>query len=208
MENVLENLKLLQKDMKNKGWCIEAFDFTLKEQHYVVLVKLYSGKKPDEYALAELEFIRIKDDERLITHANSRSIGKQTQQIREFFGIEYSENLKDAMTWLSGEINKAIPITAGLVKNTQLQIRMVESLSNSDGESVNAIYCIRVRRNGLSKYGVQGQRSDFNDNKTRCLRPNLYKAFEQDKTISFCYTDDKSKELSDTKIQQNFAQQK
>ena len=205
MSNALGNIKLLKTDMEQNGWCIEGFDFELKGQGYVVLIRLYSGVKPSQYALVELEFIRLKDNERFITYAHSNGLGAKTKEIREFFGIEYSEHLKDAMEWLNGEINKAIPVTVGLLKNEQVRSKIVESLSKSDSESVDAIYCYDVLRNGM-RQGKQKHRSIFNDNKTRYLRPDLYKAFEQDDTISFCYSENPSREQLDSEIKRKFAQ--
>jgi hypothetical protein len=59
---------------------------------------------------------------------------------------------------------------------------MSVSLSKSDLEDPNKKYCSGVKRNPKDY-----SRSNFNDNKTRLLRTNLYKYFKDDKTISFCF---------------------
>lgn len=74
------------------------------------------------------------------------------------------------------------------------------SLSKSDSENPNKKYCFAVKRNpkGYS-------RSDFNDNKTRLLRPRLYKYFKDDKTISFCFSDAIENKKTDLEIIAHFS---
>lgn len=81
---------------------------------------------------------------------------------------------------------------------------MVHSLSNSDAEKPNKIYCYKVRRNPNRLDGEPGQRSIFNDNKTRLLRPELYQKLYRDNTLSFCYSDDPQDEKSDEDIITNW----
>lgn len=77
---------------------------------------------------------------------------------------------------------------------------MVRSLSKSDSEDPNKIYCNKVRRNRDG-----GQRSEFNSDKTRLLRPMLFREFCNDKSISFCYYADKEMENDDATIIRNFS---
>lgn len=60
---MLENLKSLKEDMKNKGWTICSFIFKYKNKNYIVLVKRFVGsvKRISEYALVKLEFIKEND---------------------------------------------------------------------------------------------------------------------------------------------------
>lgn len=68
---------------------------------------------------------------------------------------------------------------------------MINSLSKSDSENPNKLYCYKIMRNPEGK-----QRSPFNEDKTKLLYMKLFKYFEKDPTISFCYTEDKGKEKS------------
>ena len=77
---------------------------------------------------------------------------------------------------------------------------MVKSLSISDSEDPNKIYCYKIRRNPNG-----GKRSDFNSDKTKLLRPILYRKFENDPSISFCYSDDPLKKNDDKTILCNFS---
>lgn len=69
---------------------------------------------------------------------------------------------------------------------------IVRSLSISDSEDPNKIYCIGVRRNPEGKF-----RSEFNSDKTKVLRKTLYDKFADDHSISFCYSADQTKEKRD-----------
>lgn len=44
------------------------------------------------------------------------------------------------------------------------------------------------------------KRSDFNSDKTKLLRPILFKKFENEPGVSFCYSDDPLKENDDSTI--------
>ena len=82
---------------------------------------------------------------------------------------------------------------------------MVHTLSKKDSEDPNKVYCFAVKRNPAMKDSLTGElkqrkRSVYNDNKTRMLRPSLYKRLGKDHTISFCYSDDPSKDYTDEEI--------
>ena len=61
---------------------------------------------------------------------------------------------------------------------------MIKSLSKSDSEDPNKVYCYKVRRN------PKGQMRSF---------------FNADKTISFCYSADQNDENDDATILYNFS---
>lgn len=77
---------------------------------------------------------------------------------------------------------------------------MVRSLSISDSEDPKKIYCTKVRRNPIGS-----QRTQFNSDKTKFLRKSLFDEFGDDKSISFCYSADKSQENDDVTIIRNFS---
>ena len=77
---------------------------------------------------------------------------------------------------------------------------MVKSLSISDSEDPNKIYCYKIKRNPNG-----GKRSDFNSDKTKLLRPGLFRKFENEPGVSFCYSDDPLKENDDSTILYNFS---
>lgn len=200
---LLENLKQLKNDMQSKGWTICSFLFYYKRIEYIVLVKRFVGaeKRVNQYALVKLHFMKtsnLSDD--FPVEANIHGLITDPRTLRKYFGIEYSENLGDILKQFTENLGKVIPTNmpeniSALEKNA-----MVRSLSRSDSEDPNKIYCNKVRRNPEG-----GQRSEFNSDKTKLLRPSLFANFCNDKSISFCYYADKSMENDDATIMHNFS---
>lgn len=200
---MLEKLKLLKEDMKNNGWTICSFIFKYKNKNYIVLVKRFVGsvKRISEYALVKLEFMKENDlIDLLEVEANSNGLLIDAKTLREYFGIDYSNNLGDIINQFSNKLGDSIP------KNIKMNISdiekqaMVRSLSISDSEDPEKIYCTMVRRNPEGK-----KRSEFNSDKTKLLRSELFKYFKDDESISFCYSKEPEKENNDVTIFKNFS---
>lgn len=199
---VFENFKLLKKDMEKNGWVIEAFPFIYKDNNFIVLVQLYLvGEARPKYNLLKIEFIKNNDINESIMYAvNSNGfIDLNIREFREFFNIEYSPTqLKKIINQFQIYFSTYIPTELSSNKSETIERLIVSSLSKSDSEDPNKIYCYTVTR--------QGNRSPYNDNKTKILRPNLYLKFKEDATISFCYKKNKIEEKSDEEILLKFAQ--
>lgn len=186
----LNNLKALKSDMENKGWVISSFLFAYKDINYIMLVKLYlkDESKPN-FALLKLHFMKennFNDD--LEIPANTSYLMTDAKTLRLYFGIAFSDNLGDVLNQFSQNLGRYIPSKVKQNITDNEKRAMVYSLSNSDAEDPNKIYCYKVRRNPNKHGGTPGQRSSFNDNKTRILRPELYKKLHSDNTLSFCYS--------------------
>lgn len=195
--SVFENFKLLKIDMIDKGWIIEAFPFNYKNCDYIVLAKLYQeGEKIPDYALMKVDILKSNNIDNYITGpVNINRFLIKAQLLREFFNIDYAENLGDILSQFNKYFAHFVPTQVNLGKAQALINVMIGSLSKSDSEDPNKLYCYGVRRN------PEGQkRTLFNDNKTRLLRPNLYIIFENDPSISFCYSTDINHEETDAKI--------
>lgn len=199
---MLENLKSLKEDMKNNGWTICSFLFKYKNKNYIVLVKRFVGsvKRISEFALVKFEFMKETDlTDLLEVEANSNRLLIDAKTLREYFGIEYSNNLGDIINQFSNQLGDSIP------KNIKMNISDIEkqamvcSLSISDSEDPEKIYCTMVRRNPEGK-----KRSEFNSDKTKLLRGELFKYFKDDESISFCYSKELEKENDDATILKNF----
>ena len=200
---MLSKLKQLKEDMEKNEWTITSFLFTYKSIKYIVLVRRFIGnvKKRNPYALVILDFFKANDLScKFSAEANSKMILIDAKALREYFGIEYSENLGDILMQFSKHFGESIPIS---VSNqfSELQIGlMIKSLSKSDSEDPNKVFCYKVRRN------PKGQmRSLFNADKTKILRLSLFNYFQEDKSISFCYSTDKNDENDDATILYNFS---
>ncbi|WP_444957086.1 DUF6037 family protein [Microbulbifer sp. ZKSA002] len=201
--NVLENLRALKDDMENNGWVIDAFPFTFKSIDYIVLIKLYDANdsKRPKYALLELEFLKKSNiSDNLVAPANTTKLLITPQELRAYFGIEWSENLGDIFSQFYEYFSKFIPLSAGLHRTQETDVVMVDSLSKSDSQDPRKIYCFSAKRNPN-----EGHRSQYNDNKTRILRPVLYSKLSGDPKVSFNYSLERSKEKSDLEIISNFS---
>lgn len=208
--NVLGNLKLLKKDMENRGWKIDSFLFTYNHQDFIVLVKLYSeNEKIPDYALVKLEFLKQDNiADKLLIPANSAILMVEAKILREYFNIKYSDNLGSILKQFNERLAASIPTEVNENKNEAQKNAMVISLSNSDGENPNKIYCYKVKRNPKKLDGTLGRRSPYNDNKTRILRPILYERLRNETNLSFCYSENPDEGKSDEIIIYNWTRSK
>ncbi|WP_374258198.1 DUF6037 family protein [Yokenella regensburgei] len=200
--SVFESFKLLKTDMVANGWVIEAFPFNYKNRDYIVLAKLYEdGEKKPKYALMKVEILKSeKINERLVSAVNANGFMTEAKLLRAFFDIEYGENLGDLLSQFNEHFAQFIPTHVTLDKSPHIEEAMVISLSKSDSQDPNKRFCYGVMRNSDGR-----QRTRFNDNKTRLLRPTLYPEFSSDLSISFCYSTDANDHKSDTVIIQKFS---
>ena len=200
---MLEKLKSLKEDMKNNEWTICSFIFKYKNKNYIVLVKRFieSVKRISEYALVKLEFMKENDlTDLLEVEANSSKLIIDAKTLREYFGIEYSNNLGDIINQFSNQLGDSIPTNIKMNISDIEKQAMVRSLSISDSENPEKVYCTMVRRNPEGK-----KRSEFNSDKTKLLRGELFKYFKEDESISFCYSEEREKENDDATILKNFS---
>lgn len=200
---LLDNLKELKKNMEENNWVICSFLFRYKEIEYIVLVKLFAAneRRENTYALVKMQFIKHNNlHEKLEIEANSLRLIIDRETFRIFFGIEYGFNPGDIIEQFTKRLGEKIPTIVPNNVSKAEKDAMVASLSRSDSEDPNKTYCYKIKRNSLGN-----KRSQYNSNKTRILRPELFKKFEDDPSISFCYTDDSSKENDDSTILYNFS---
>lgn len=200
---LLSNLNELKNDMVHNNWTICSFLFRYKSVEYIVLVKRFVGKEKrvSQYALVKLHFMKSDDlDDGLELEANSYKLLIDAKTLRQYFGIEYQDNLGDILIQFTEIFGKAIPRRIRDNISDEEKSAMVKSLSISDSENPNKIYCYKVRRNPNG-----GKRSEFNSDKTKLLRPSLYKHFMNEPNVSFCYSDDSLKENDDSTILYNFS---
>lgn len=133
--------------------------------------------------------------------ANQRTFDIGAKKLREFFGIEYAENLGDVFQQFYQRFGNSIPQTRPAHLGTDLKDAAVKRLNRNDND--NAMCCYEARRNGI-RNGVQCHRTPFNSDKTKLLREPLYDRLGGDNTISFYYREHTP--LSDTEIIDKFMQ--
>lgn len=203
----LSNIKYLKEDMECKKWVIDSFMFKYKHTDYIVLVKLYEqNESRPKYALVKMEFLKSDDiNDNLESPANSSSLMVDAKILRTYFGIEYAANLGDILQEFSEYLGSFIPTEVSNNKNNSQKSAMASSLSKSDSENPNKRFCYKVKRNADKKDGTPGQRSPYNDNLTRILRPELYERLHKETSLSFCYSEDYTMEKGDDEIIRNWA---
>lgn len=93
----------------------------------------------------------------LQVEANVKKLIVDPKKLREYFGIEYRENLGNILQQFTENLGRVIPTKMSENSSKMEKSAMVRSLSKSDSEDPNKIYCNKVRRNRDG-----GQRSEFN----------------------------------------------
>lgn len=198
----LRNLKALRDAMRKQGWVVTCFDFTYKKQGYYVTVTDYiNSPKPDDYALVHLCFMRKSDiADSLSVPANQNGLMVDAQTLREFFGIEWADNLGDLLHQFTEQFGEWIPVEIKDLSEGQKKA-VVRQLGISDAsDDPDKIYCIDVRRTGKKGDGSLKKRSPFNSQKSEFLRPELYAKFKDDSNLSFYYSVDPLEEKTDGEI--------
>ena len=151
--------------------------------------------------LVKLHFMKSNNlSDELQVEANSRSLIIDAKTLRLYFGIEYSNNMGDILCQFTKQLGEIIPNTVPNIVSDIERKAMVNSLSISDSENPNKIYCNKVKRNPNS-----GKRSEFNADKTKLLRGSLFKHFCNEPNVSFCYFAEPSMENDDATILKNFS---
>ena len=198
----LRNLKALRDAMRKQGWVVTCFDFTYKQRGYYVTITDYiNSPKPDDFALVHLCFMRKSDiADSLSVPANQNRIMVGPQTLREFFGIEWANNLGDLLRQFTEQFGEWIPVEIKDLSEGQKKA-VVRQLGISDAsDDPDKIYCIDVRRTGTKADGSLKERSSFNSQKSEFLRPELYAKFKDDLNLSFYYSIDPSAEKTDRQI--------
>lgn len=206
--DTLGNLRDLKSDMMDKGWCIDSFIFKYRLQEFIVLVKLYNeNERVPEFASLKLEFLKRNDiTDKLITPANAVKLLIDAKRLRTYFGIPFGTNVGDAIQSFYQTLSKFIPKEVSTGKTSDLEVAMVASLSESDRDDPNKIYCYSVKRNPEKSSGGYGKRSPYNDNKARILRPTLYEELRNEIHVSFRFSADPNKHEEDSTILYNWSQ--
>ncbi|WP_447864340.1 DUF6037 family protein [Kluyvera sichuanensis] len=200
--SVFESFKLLKADMVANGWVIDAYPFNYKNCDYIALCKLYGdGEQKPKYSLMKVELLKSENvNDRLVSDVNANGFIIEAKLLRNFFDIEYVENIGELLSQFNKHFAQFIPTYVTLNKSPYIKEVMVTSLSKSDSQDPNKRFCYGVMRNSDER-----QRTSFNDNKSRLLRPTLYQEFSHDLSISFCYSTDANDHKPDAIIIKSFA---
>lgn len=184
---------------------ISCFNFRYAQSEYFILLKRYESRPP-EYALLEIFFVdRANLDRTLCAPANTKRLIIDARSIREYFDIKWSENLGEVLSQLTAAVGNSLPATLPADFSAEQDKAMVHHLSRSDSEDPAKVYCIGTQLNPKKGDGIRGKRSSFNSQKTEILRPTLYNALKSEESLSFCYSADVNREVSDADIFERLA---
>ncbi len=196
-----ENLPQLLNDMRSKRWTIDAFNFQYNNERYIVILKLYGDNetKPSKYAQAKIEFLRYNNTNVSINayidffevHFNS------TWEFCGFFGVQNNNANRNLFVDFSNVFKNCIPNSKIFNKPNVYNVEMSKRL---DGNNPNAIYCYDIHRNGTFSDGRPHQRTVENSNKAFLICPIAYEKFKDDWNLSFYFSDDPQKQLSDKEL--------
>lgn len=195
-----KNLPKLLSSMEEKEWVIDSFLFKYKKEDYVVILKLYNDteRKPSEYAKVKLEFIRANNiKESIQAYADFYEVHfNSLDEFANFFNINRGNANRNLFVDFSEIFSKFIPD-----KKYEEKQGLIQRLQGSrcEGDNPNAIYCYDVRRNGETD-GRKNTRSKANSNKAYTLRRSLCEKYNEDKNLSFFFSDKLEDERTDEEI--------
>lgn len=206
MNKLMPNLSLLRANMIQENWRITAFNFSYNQIHYTVTVQVINPIPKNTFWRVILTFYDLSANRILTVQANDFGLDITSLKFIDFFKIKTNQELsrttmRQIFESFYQHLQTYIPVRVETLDSSQKSI-VVKALDKHD--SSKGIYCFGVKRNPIIN-GMQTYRSIYNDNKTRLLRKDVYDTFGDDKTISFCYSEDSSKENTLSEILYNFA---
>lgn len=208
MEIRFKNLPLLLNDMRQSEWTIDAFDFRYKGEDFIVILQLYGDKKrPSRHALAALEFFREGDlKESVRAYLDFYEVFFfSSEEFCRFFDVVPGRANRDLFLDFSEAFAECIPAKRNKFPTPQQRARM---LRRCEGNNPDAIYCYGIFRNGVTPSGEQKYRRTENSNKAALACPQLYLKLREDRTLSFCFTDDPTRRRTEAEILQEYIKRK
>lgn len=191
MQVLMPNIRSLRDSLREDGWCITAFRFTYNKAKYIVLIEDIEKLdiKVMQYAIVRITFIDIQNHDRVLqAQANSAKIMMNPREFREYFGIEYSENLGDIFAQFYSYFNRSMPCLRQDETDPELKDQMVNQLSMNDNDNPNARNCYEIKINGI-RNGRQFKRTPFNADKGKLLRPDVFKYIQNESRLSLCFSE-------------------
>lgn len=200
---MLNKLLSIKKQMEKLDWMIQPFIFSYKKVKYIVAIIRFlpNEEKNKNFAQVKLHFMKYNDFRKsLLCEVDKYKLIISAKELREFFGIEYSENLRDILQDFTNYLDSCVPDKINNMSEIEKKAALYSIKNLSDPYNINKIYCIGVKRNP-----EKWKRTDFNFDKARILVPKLFDYFKFDETISFCFSENKADEKSYEEIIRNFA---
>lgn len=203
-----KNLPKLLNDIRTKGWKLDSFLFEYNGVKTIVVLRIYEGdeRKPDKYAVADIEFVNQKDISNSIRgYIDFYEVHFENfNEFIDFFAIKDRGKGRDLFLDFAVFFSKFIPAEKKIQKENDIERRVLAS--RTEPNDPDAIYCKDVKRNGKYPDGTPHQRSIENSNKAELLREKLYLKYKDDLNYSFYFSKNPEDERSDEEIMLNVAQ--
>lgn len=203
--NIINNIGKLRQNLIDNGHHMTVFLFSFKGIEYDVIFENNENYKNrrNKFASVLLTFIDIKNPARQYSvEANQIRMFVNVKKFREFFGIEYSSNLGDVISQFYDRFVSFVPEKEPNLNSRQDKL-IDKQLASKGAHNPDAIYCYDARRLGF-RDGNQLHRSIFISNLTERKKPDLYKYFKNETTVTFYYSPNSGDELSDIDIIEKF----
>lgn len=209
----LPNVIKLRNSLREAGYFITAFSFEFNHvESFVLFEDARVLGREAKYVSAVLTFRDLLNADRFVeVTANAGGIDLNNSNKREFYKFFHIQYGKFANFWqqFNEKLNSAISPVFHKPTDTSTVNAIIRQLGKRNNEpDPNAIYCYSAFRLPLdSRTNLQMHRTPFMDQKTRMLRPRLYERIhaEIEQSVTFRYTADPTKELSDEEILRQFA---
>lgn len=206
MSRIINNIGQLKADLVARGWHMTAFPFKYNGISYDVLFENNDDyeKRKNQYASVTLHFIDVSDPERRLSiEANQVKLFYNPREFREFFHIQYRDNIGDIFRQFFIMFLNYVPPTIPKHLNDRQNRAIDMCLAGRGGHDPNAIYCYDARRLG-KRNGEQMHRSIFISNLARRRNPILYDYFENEESVTFYFSPRESDALDDAAIIHRF----
>ena len=157
------------------------------------------------YAILRMRFIHCNDLENYIDcPANSRGIDVKYGKLRRFFNIKYDPNgTGEWYNKLIADIGKSI--SPYIPQQTdELNKTSINTVCQHENRDPNRIYRSHLLRHHVDDNGNGKCRTEYNSQLAAFRFPSLYKHYRNDKHVSFAFTDDINKEVTEQEAYDKF----
>lgn len=207
---VWENLKTYISAMKVEKRTFSGFEFRFKTSVYIGVLSITENDlKENKYAIAKIFIYKNNLTNSLIVYPTWKdmSISPNIAAFYSFFEIDTAYNgnhFKELKKIFMSNVDSFVPSKFQHTLNRDVEELVVNTIVANDPKDPNKRYCTGIKLNGLKSDGKRKQRTDYNDEKSRFIKPELYEIVGNHKEISFNYSKNIEDKNDDPEILHRF----